>query len=468
MATKKIPELDPYGSVNSPAYLSDLLEISKNTGTYGSPSYDTGSSRKITFEQVISNLGYIPYSGQNYEIVKNTGSDTQNGTNLKTALAACYSKTPNGAALSANNRAVLYLLAGTYNLGSDSIAIGLYVDIKSLSSKESVIITSSNATGTIVVGISNNYSLSGFKISNSASGKSISITSSIDDGVWRDLILDSGTTDNKNYNGSYGYLICTGNCFGGNISGHIFNCSGAIGNNPTGTMLISGLIENCTSSGAGFGSSLAGTINISGVIRNCKASANSFGYTQAPNTYQVIISGLIENCESNGTFSFGSAVNSGIQVTVSGIIRNCKSKGFSFGYSSPGFNSVSGLIENCTVVATGTDRLNAYGSTTSTGVIKNCKGYNSHGTHLGLVENCYFLNEEGSFVDVLKIGESGRIKYTTAIQMESTQDSIKVDSGASVNISHCETNQDFNLVSAAPYTNLINTAYNVIDVNLTK
>jgi hypothetical protein len=65
MANKTIPQLDPYGSVDIAKVLKDLIEITLNTGTYGTPVYASGASRKLTIEQLINILGllgFIPLS----------------------------------------------------------------------------------------------------------------------------------------------------------------------------------------------------------------------------------------------------------------------------------------------------------------------------------------------------------------------------------------------------------------------
>ena len=51
MANKTIPNLPDYGSQDTDKIKKDLLEITKNDGTYASPSYPTGASRKITLEE---------------------------------------------------------------------------------------------------------------------------------------------------------------------------------------------------------------------------------------------------------------------------------------------------------------------------------------------------------------------------------------------------------------------------------
>lgn len=56
MAKKKIGDLDPYGSVDLEKALKDEYEVSKNEGTYGTPDYPAGSSRKQTLEQLRNNI----------------------------------------------------------------------------------------------------------------------------------------------------------------------------------------------------------------------------------------------------------------------------------------------------------------------------------------------------------------------------------------------------------------------------
>jgi hypothetical protein len=56
MAGRTIPSLDVYGAIDESKLKKDLFEIAKNTGTYGTPDYDTGASRKLTLEQLASNI----------------------------------------------------------------------------------------------------------------------------------------------------------------------------------------------------------------------------------------------------------------------------------------------------------------------------------------------------------------------------------------------------------------------------
>lgn len=52
MANKTIPSLPIYGSQDSDKRKKDLIEITKNDGTYASPTYGTGASRKMSVEEL--------------------------------------------------------------------------------------------------------------------------------------------------------------------------------------------------------------------------------------------------------------------------------------------------------------------------------------------------------------------------------------------------------------------------------
>lgn len=67
ITTTSIPELPVYGSVNEDAAKKDLIEITKNTGTSGSPVYDSGGSRKIPLDEFKLIAGGKPRFFEKYE-----------------------------------------------------------------------------------------------------------------------------------------------------------------------------------------------------------------------------------------------------------------------------------------------------------------------------------------------------------------------------------------------------------------
>ena len=75
MANKTIPALPDYGSQDSDKIRKDLLEITKNDGTYASPTYGTGASRKITVEELKTALAIISQTVTNGVTTKSPSED---------------------------------------------------------------------------------------------------------------------------------------------------------------------------------------------------------------------------------------------------------------------------------------------------------------------------------------------------------------------------------------------------------
>lgn len=347
---KRITDLDPYGSIDTILSKDDLFEVSKNSGTVGFPVYAPDGSRKISGAQLMELLGGIPYSGQNYEVVKATGSDTQNGTALLVAIALCYDKTPNGSVLSNTNRATIFFLGGNYDLGSDQIEIGEFVDFVSLSTKEATVITSSNIASTISVLSGNNYSFKNITVQNSGGGLSFEVDGT-DNGIWGNLII-SAPTSNSIYAGNYSNLIGTvDQVLQGSISGTVKDCifeNKSCGYSETLGVDIQGEISNCIGIDYCFGYSSAGYVVLSGKISNTHGRDSCFVVTVDDST-GVDITGSISNC-SGRNLCFSASSSSLAFVSVSGSIDNCKANSLCFGYSSylAGL-SMTGHIYNCQI-----------------------------------------------------------------------------------------------------------------------
>ena len=75
MANKTIPALPDYGSQDSDKIRKDLLEITKNDGTYASPSYPTGATRKITVEDLKTALAITSQTVTNGVTTKSPSED---------------------------------------------------------------------------------------------------------------------------------------------------------------------------------------------------------------------------------------------------------------------------------------------------------------------------------------------------------------------------------------------------------
>lgn len=65
--TSTIPELPVYGSVNEDASKKDLIEITKNSGTSGSPVYASDASKKIPLDEFKTLAGQKPRFFEKYD-----------------------------------------------------------------------------------------------------------------------------------------------------------------------------------------------------------------------------------------------------------------------------------------------------------------------------------------------------------------------------------------------------------------
>jgi hypothetical protein len=427
--SKRIEDLDIYGAVDITKVPKDILELSKNSGTYGSPVYDPADSKQITMEELSALIGmiipggYIPLLEENYIVVTLTDDTAINGDNLKDAITYAQAATPNGLALSQANRFTILLYPGVYDLGSTAIkglnALGNYVDIIGIGNAKDIIIISDDADGTIEVSTGVDYVLQNLSLKNTFGAYDIfHAAAATDNGKWIDLILYSKTTEGTVFAGWYEGLDCTsgngyvltGNITGtvinsrfkdrscgalnnaGNItiSGTIKNCTGeyyCFGNANDGNVTISGTIINCRALGNSFGaasSATTGNVTISGIIQDCIGQYGSWGYSSGAGTCNVVISGTIRGCHTDGIFyqnNFGSSANG--NVTISGTIEYCTSSYESFGYSNGAAATVtiSGSIIDCnTPVGSGASNcFGSLGSTssgaidiTSTAIIRNC------------------------------------------------------------------------------------------------
>lgn len=352
---KRITDLDPYGSVTKPAYLMDLYEVSKNSGTYGSPLYLPTDTRKITHEELIANIGGIPYSGQNYEVVKATGSDTQNGTNLIVACLACYAKTPNGMPLSATNRATVYFFNGKYNVDAIIINVGQFVDFVGLGTAEDTLIYGNTGNSVFAIETTNDYSFSNFSVENTGSGKSISMTlvDEIDYGKWYNIIIKTATRPFI-YNGTYKNIVgLVDEVMVGSIGPDAYaeNCNfknKSYGYSETTHITVGGTIINCIGIDYCFGYSSFGNVDFEAEVSGCYGGDNCFGVI-IDDSSTVTFSGNISN-SSAGNLCFGATTSNLANIIVSGTIINCKAESLCFGYAAVGANlSISGSVYNCQI-----------------------------------------------------------------------------------------------------------------------
>ena len=262
-----------------------------------------------------------PFGSSSSYIVVKVGSDsTINGQNLLTAYAAAKAFTPNGSALNAGNRAVVFLPPASYDVASGGglLLDTQYVDIVGLSQDpRHVYINLVNQTA-------NDVQVSNITVAqnNCSMASNLSLT------VWTNCRASSRT-----YAG--GILPPAGG-FGGSaavLSGTFINCIGTTGNSNLGgfgaaSCSLSGTFIGCTGNvtngifSGGFGGQNS---TLSGVFTNCKgitycSGGGGFGGGGS------LLSGTFNNCVGqDDANSFGSAGFLGNSGTISGVLINCSS-----------------------------------------------------------------------------------------------------------------------------------------------
>lgn len=487
---KKIDELSTYGSSDSDKAKGDIIEISKNSGTSGSPIYASDGSRKIRLDQLSSLIaplipgGYISLSGPNYLVVKNSGTAIDSGVNLLAAAAFGATATPNGSAKSASNRFSIILFPGIYDLNeTDSLFLGKFIDIIGIGGTNDIVITSLDADGTIHIANDNDNVLENLTIKNDNDGNSITHADSITDvGIWNNLILYAPNKENTIFAGRY--INIDGRIDGilnGSIHGLVDGCSfdnGSCGSSTTSAITISSTAiiknsqggDNCFGSAGGVGNhcnidgelnnliggsycfgsanlgeSTGGNINISNTafIKDCRAIDNSFGRSDG----DININCKIINC-SSGTESFGSSEFGNCTFDSDSYIESCHALDKSF--CNGDGTEINGTVSNC--IAT----TKSFGSTSSTGKIVDCKRTGGYGIHSGTIENCRFSENSGS-TETINITDGTILRYSTFLQMGAS-DCINGPGGVTAEITYCFMNKELSAI-----TNSAIIAYNIGD-----
>ena len=503
----------------------DLADIALRLGKVKPAEKDDEAVTKGQMESAIKAADYIPYEDTNYRLVQANGTVVENGTALLVAIAAAKLLTPNGSALSATNRAVVYLLVGTYNLDSSDIALGNYVDIIGIGDVKDITITSTNTTGTIQIANTNNYVLKNLTISNSGSGGSITHNASqTDNGIWENLILNAANTFDTTFTGDYSYITgVVSNILNGSITGKVYKSSFQESSCGSGTadIVISGTIKDCVSLSFCFGYSTIGNVTISGNIKNCDGLDYCFGVTVATSTISglidncsaidysfgygssiVTISGTIKNCSVTGirgfgwmgfggtctisgtilscnstTDSFGSGAGI-INITSNAIILDCIATGKSFGYSSLNNVSIAGKIQRCISQDNSFGSVTTGGTPSISGIVQDCIGTTlcfGNTTSTGKLINCtrtsgYGVHlgtiercsfSENDAVNPVLTVGAGVIVKYSTIYQAGAAECI--DGGAiSASIYHCSMNKDIKV----SITNIIGTPANVVDADI--
>lgn len=352
------------------------------------------------------------YLNDAYIIVSTTSDPSANGAALLAAYASAKSLTPNGAALSASNRAALILPPAKYSLGTTPLAIDTqFIDIIGMTGDpKSVFITSALSgtnKGTILQSVAD-VRFSGFTVQSTTARSANDATdvaawwssSSSSLTVFSDCIFDDNSgaayAMRQATNFATTFYRCTAPDYsyaanGGSFSGKAIDCvGGAHCFSDGGNMLDGAYCERCSAGDNSFGS--GATIKNACTLKYCKAGDNSFGQSVEVGCvfYDCIAGsnsfassaflGTAYNCRA-GSNSFGKGVSLGRCFNCIGAGNEC------FGGNG---GSSGGFFFNCSGAA---GSFGGVGGTFS-GRAYSCQagalsfGGSSGGTFSGYAENC--------------------------------------------------------------------------------
>lgn len=298
-------------------------------------------------------------NGAAYVVVTVVDDAALNGASLLQAYEEVKTLTPQGAALSATNRAVLVVPPGLYDLGTAQLTLDTeFVDIVGLTTNreaQRIIGASNGAFSGVLLQSANDVRIENLFVEcTGGSGGFTSLTPAAyfpDDNLPNTVVKNCrfkgaefngnsafswGTRLEIEYSGTYEDVLGGFRLFDGDVaSGTFIRCSGdtfsfASGGTASGTFI------DCTATDESFGRS--GTA--SGTFINCKAGANSFAAFGTA-------SGTFRDCQA-GTFSFGAGTT-GSPGSASGTFINCIGDSNSFGGGVAG-SSIGAVLIGCQMI----------------------------------------------------------------------------------------------------------------------
>jgi len=367
-------------------FLEIAVDVNNNgldAGDIQSPRTPLNSAPSAFHAKDAALLGGIPAAafavaeGEAHVTVQTTGDVIENGARLQNAYAAAKALTPHGLPLSADNRAVLFVAPGRYDLGAGEVVLDTeFVDLIGLSSaRENQYITgTSNGSFTGVIRQTANdvrienlrvecTGLEGFNLFGAPSDPAAYFPSS-NRPLTRvrncEFVADVNNAFSMrteiNYAGTY--IDCVAGVssfggFGGVASGTFINCTGSFQSFAGGTQnaIASGVFLNCSAGADSFGGE--GGV-ASGRFTQCTADDNSFGG-------RGTASGVFEHCTGgNGAFGGAGGAASGKFVDCTGRLAAFGGLGFNAGSASGEFidcrgeesafgggGAASGIYTNC-------------------------------------------------------------------------------------------------------------------------
>lgn len=390
---RKLTVQETYDAINVLAAAAALTGADKLPAFQGAATVGATLAQVLTYIQ--NNISTVlNLNGSAFTIVGGSANSTTNGTNLVNAYAAAKLATPQGAALSKNNRFTIFLLPGVYTLTGGALVMDTqFIDIVGLS-------TNSGSMHWTTGGFT---ALEAGDIQLQSTGNTLGLTAAanVDVTIANLALLSSGASGNYGYNPSVtGPQFKMRNVF-------IQNTAAQTNAGMAPDVSYDGFYEDvrCWNTSS-FASRVAGTSNAIGVFIRCKAAQTAFGGSNADGTNGQA-TGLFIDCEADGG-SFGRNVASGtfircrfVNVTgtvagmfghgsggaasgiflqcdgnnsacfgggsAGGTFRFCTSGAAAFGFSG----TANGTFEWCSCVgAAGT---NSFGGTSSNGTFRHCE-----------------------------------------------------------------------------------------------
>jgi len=305
----------------------------------------------------------LPRSGAGFVVVETTDDPVQNGANLQAAYAEAAASLPHGENLGEDNRAVVVVPPGKYDLGAGQLVMDTpYVDlVGSTTARDNhhIFGTAAGPNSGVLRQLANHVRIENLFVECTADSGAATFSASDPAAYYPEGGLLNTVVRNCRFlaNDFNAWSMRIGVEFAGtyeNTTGGAYAFGGA-GN-------ASGSFTNCTGGNFSFGG-VGGTAI--GDFTNCTGGSASFGGGAGGTA-----SGDFINC-TGGNFAFGG----GVGAVSSGRFKNCTGATGAFG----GDGAAIGIYHYC---VGGNESFGAFGSATD-GVFYHCIGGPSSFTETG-------------------------------------------------------------------------------------
>jgi hypothetical protein len=358
--------------------LASVLSTSNDGG--GADMNNLGTVTATAFAGDGSGLsGVFGFENDAYVIVQTTSNATTNGTNLLAAYAAASALTPNGSALSADNRAAVIVPPGNYDLGTGALTLDAeFVNLVGLSSdpRNQYIFGESDGSSTgVIMQTADDVAIENLRVecilaSGTTSGNDTSPAAYFPDPdlpntVIRNCVFEANDTNafsmrlSIEYSGAYEDVEAGFGAFGGSrdffapgiASGTFINCSGGDASFAGGEGVFSTLPEasgtfiNCSGGDYAFAGGAIDGGEVSGTFTECVGGVYAFG---GGGNRGGTLDGTFLRCEG-GAYAFGGGSGSSTGGTISGTLTDCSGGDHAFcgGLAVAGTINASATLTRC-------------------------------------------------------------------------------------------------------------------------